>query len=271
MSYIRLDSFDLLLAAVLVGTNAGISIWLRLAMERQLLIAALRMVVQLTLMGFFLKTLFEISSLPFTLAAMLAMILFAGNEVRLRQKRRFEGFWSYAVGAVSLFFSVALVTAYSLGTQIQADPWYAPRYAIPLFVMILGNTMTGTSLGLNTITETLARERAAVEARLALGHPYFTAVREPLRDAARTGFIPIVNSMAAVGLVFLPGMMTGQILSGVDPIEAIKYQMLVMFLISGGTGMGVILAIHIGAWRLTDRRDRLRLDRLAGPGEPGNG
>ena len=81
--------------------------------------------------------------------------------------------------------------------------------------------------------------------------------------ALRTGLMPIVNAMAATGLVALPGMMTGQILSGVDPVEAVKYQTLIMFLIAGGTGFGALTAVLAGAWRITDKRHRLRLDRLA--------
>jgi putative ABC transport system permease protein len=75
--------------------------------------------------------------------------------------------------------------------------------------------------------------------------------------------MPIINSMAATGVVALPGMMTGQILAGVDPAEAVKYQILIMFLIAGATGTGVLLAVLGTAWRLTDDRHRLRLDRLA--------
>jgi putative ABC transport system permease protein len=75
--------------------------------------------------------------------------------------------------------------------------------------------------------------------------------------------MPIVNAMAATGLVALPGMMTGQILSGVDPTEAVKYQILIMFLIAGGTGFGALTAVLAAAARITDGRHRLRLDRLA--------
>ena len=84
-----------------------------------------------------------------------------------------------------------------------------------------------------------------------------------IRAALRSAFMPIVNSMAATGLVALPGMMTGQILAGADPMEAVKYQILVMFLIAGGTCLGSVAAAYGGAWRLTDARHRLRLDRLA--------
>ncbi|MGI9383497.1 MAG: ABC transporter permease [Methyloligellaceae bacterium] len=86
----------------------------------------------------------------------------------------------------------------------------------------------------------------------------------------KTGIMPIINSMSATGIVALPGMMTGQILSGVDPLEATKYQLLIMFLICGATALGVLVAVLGGAWRLTDVRHRLRLDRLRIE-EDGNG
>jgi putative ABC transport system permease protein len=136
--------------------------------------------------------------------------------------------------------------------------------------MILGNTMTGISLGLDVLTSRVASERAAVEARLALGATAREALLPVTRAALRSGFMPSVNAMAAVGVVSLPGMMTGQILAGVDPADAVKYQLLVLFLISGGTGLGTLAAVLVAGRRLTDHRHRLRLDRLA-PAETGSG
>jgi putative ABC transport system permease protein len=86
-----------------------------------------------------------------------------------------------------------------------------------------------------------------------------------VREALRTGLLPTINSMSAIGLVFIPGMMTGQILAGVAPMDAVKYQLLVMFLIAGGTALGVVGAVLAGSYRLSDARHRLRLDRLSGP------
>ena len=133
-----------------------------------------------------------------------------------------------------------------------------------LFGMILGNTMTGISLGLDTLHTALQRERVAVEAKLLLGSSRWDAVSVARQRAIRSGFTPIINSMAATGIVSLPGMMTGQILSGVDPQEAVKYQLLITLLIGGATGLGVLAATFASIWRLTDSRHRLRLDRLAG-------
>ena len=146
-TYISLDLIDLALAAVLLVLNGALSIWLRLALERQLFIAAGRMCVQLGLMGLVLKTLFELVSPWLTGLAVLIMVLFAGREVMGRQERRFRGFWAYGLGTSSVLFAGVLVTVFALATQIQADPWYHPRYSIPLLGMILGNTMTGIPWG----------------------------------------------------------------------------------------------------------------------------
>ena len=190
------------------------------------------------------------------------MGLFAGHEVRARQERRLRGAWGYGLGAGSVMCAAGLVTLFALSVQIRPEPWYAPRYAIPLLGMVLGNVMTGVSLALNDIGLTLTRERNAVEAQLALGATRWTALKPITRRALRSGFIPIINAMAATGVVALPGMMTGQILAGVDPTQAVRYQLLVMFLIAGATGAGVYLAVFASLARLTDERHRLRLERL---------
>ena len=139
-----------------------------------------------------------------------------------------------------------------------------PRYAIPLLGMVLGNTMTGVSLGLNGLATGLVTRRAGVEARLMLGASRHEALRPVVRAALRNAMMPIINAMSASGVVSLPGMMTGQILGGVAPSEAVKYQILIMFLIAGGTGIGAVTAVLGGTWRLTDHRHRLRLDRIGG-------
>jgi putative ABC transport system permease protein len=130
--------------------------------------------------------------------------------------------------------------------------------------MVLGNTMSGISLGLETLIGGMKRERLAIEARIALGHGRMQALEGPLRAALKTGMMPIINAMAASGVVSLPGMMTGQIMAGADPVEATKYQIMIMFILAGATASGTLLATLAAARRLTDERARLRLDRLAG-------
>ena len=262
MTFITLDYFDLALAAVLVLGNAGLSLALNLGLEKRLLIAAARMVIQLVLVGLVLNKLFELVSPLWTSLAALAMIAFAGREVMARQEKGFTGLWAYGLGSGAMLMAVTMVLLFALNTQIQPDPWYDPRYAIPLLGMILGNAMTGISLGLQRLTEGTRQRRAAIEAQLALGADRHKAMLPITRDALRSALMPVVNSMSATGLVFLPGMMTGQILAGVSPMEAVKYQLLIMFLIAGGTALGAVTAVLGGVYRLTDQRHRLRLDRL---------
>ena len=262
MTYIQLDAWDLAVAASLIGVNAALSVVLRLGLERRLLVAATRMVIQLLLVGLVLKALFAAASPWLTLAVAVVMIGFAGYEVTARQSRRLAGAWTWGLGTGSMMLAGTSVTLLALTAQIGADPWYDPRYAIPLLGMVVGNAMTGVSVGLDRMLGTVVRERAAIETRLALGQTITEALSDVRRDAVRAGLIPIINSMSAAGVVFLPGMMTGQILAGVDPVDAVKYQVLVMFLIAGGTGLGVLAAVLGAGRRLTDSRHRLRLDRL---------
>ncbi len=252
----------LILASLLVVANGVLSFLLQLGLGRQLLVAALRMIVQLFMVGWILTELFRLVSPWFTLGVAMIMLMFAGYEVHARQTKSFRGYWGYGLGVSAMLVSAFIVTALALTAFLQPDPWYHPRYAIPLLGMILGNTMTGISLGLNTLTTTANRDYAGIEAQLALGESMRASMRPVSREALRTGMMPIINAMAATGVVSLPGMMTGQILSGVEPAVAVKYQLLIMFLIAGATTLGVLLAVYSGVYRLTDERERLRLDRL---------
>jgi putative ABC transport system permease protein len=262
MTYISLSVWDVAAVSVFVLMNGLLSLWLALGIERQLLVASVRMVVQLSAVGAVLTVLFSVATLPWTLAMAGVMVLFAGHEISARQKRPLSGWWGYGLGTTTMTLAAAMLTAVALLGVLQPDPWYAPRYAIPLLGMILGNTMTGIALGLDTLTTAAVRERAVIETRIALGASRFEALRMPMQEAMRRGLMPLINSMAAAGVVSLPGMMTGQILAGIPPAEAVRYQLMIMFLISGATGLGLFLAIVGGAWRLTDSRHRLRVERL---------
>ena len=127
--------------------------------------------------------------------------------------------------------------------------------------MILGNAMTGIALALNTLTSNMAQDRSAIEAQLCLGATRWQACGSSTRSAIRSGMMPMINSMAAAGLVYLPGMMTGQTLAGAPPTEAVQYQILIIFLIVGATGLGVLMTVYGGLTYLTDHRHRLRLGR----------
>ncbi len=265
MSVLALSPFDLAIAATLVLALAALSLRLQLGVERQLLFSAARSTLQLLLIGVVLKVLFENAQLLWVALMAGVMIMLAGREVMVRQKRRLVGGWGFGVGTLSIFVSSFAITVLALLVVIGSNPWYAPQYAIPLLGMILGNTMNGIALGLDRLTQDAAQKRQIIETRLALGQNWKQAIFDCRREAIRVGMIPIINAMSAAGVISLPGMMTGQILAGTPPVEAVKYQILVMFLIAGGTGFGTVVAVSLAARRLFDERQRLRLDRLALP------
>lgn len=262
MTLITLSVWDLSLAALLIIALALLSFQMRLGVSRSILIAALRTVIQLLLIGLILKWLFGTTHPGWLILVATIMLLVAGREVMVRQQRRFAGIHSFALGTISLFISTIVVTLLVLTVVISADPWYTPQYAIPLLGMMFGNTMNGIALGLNRLTQTAWQQREVIEARLTLGQTPLQAISDIRRESTRSGMIPIINAMAVAGVVSLPGMMTGQILAGADPMDAVSYQILIMFMVTAGTGIGTIFAVAMASRHLFDERERLRLDRL---------
>ena len=219
---ILLSHADLSIAAAMVIMLALLSLRLQAGISRQLLVAALRTAVQLTLIGLVLKTLFANVHLGWISLMALFMLLVAGREVMARQERRFSGWWGYSIGTVSMFLSSFTVTVFALVVILGDSPWYAPQYAIPLLGMLLGNTMSGIAIALDRLTQSAWQQRGVIEARLILGARSGDAIADSRRQAIRSGLIPIINAMAAAGVVSLPGMMTGQIIAGEPPVEAGK-------------------------------------------------
>ena len=261
-----LSPLDLALAASLLVLLGALSWRLQLGLGKQLAIAAARTTVQLLLIGQILRLLFAHVHIGALLLMSLVMLAAAGREVMERQHRPIRGIYGWLIGTGSMFISSFTVTLLALVVIIGNVPWYTPQYAIPLLGMLLGNTMSGVALGMDRMTETLWLQRQVIEQRLLLGQTAGQAVREIRSQAIRAGMMPILNSMATAGLVSLPGMMTGQILGGSSPLDAVHYQILVMFLICAGTGFGTVVAILGVERHLFDSRHRLRLDVLRSVG-----
>jgi len=261
--FIALSPTDLLLAAALLVIAGGLSWRLQLGVEKRLLVAALRSTVQLLLLGLILHSLFSTKSPWMITLVGSVMLAVAGYEVWSRQTRRLRGWWGYGTGALSMLLSSVTIALLSVSIILQPSPWYHPQYLIPLLGMLLGNTMTGIAVAMNTLGREAWSRRGEIEARLMLGDKAAESIADIRRASLRAGLIPIINSMATAGVVSLPGMMTGQILAGGDPMEAAKYQLMIMFLIAAGTALGATSAVMIMAHRLFDERERLSLQRLA--------
>jgi len=259
-NYIELSYWQVGAAALLILVNGAISMVLKLGLEKRLVTAAVRTVIQLLLIGLVLQWVFSHARWYVVVAMMVVMALVAGVAAVRRTDRRYPGIWLNAI--LSVWLSSWVITAAALFGIVDVDPWFKPQYAIPLLGMILGNTLNGISLGLDRLGEELTGRRSDVEGLLALGATRWEAARTPLSRAVRTGMIPIVNTMMVVGIVSLPGMMTGQLLAGVDPAQAVKYQVVIMFLIASGTALGTVGVVLLSYKRLFNHRHQFRYDLL---------
>jgi putative ABC transport system permease protein len=258
--FIELGPPQLVIATVLVVAAGAVSMALRLGVERRLGIAALRTVIQLGLLGLILEQIFAVENPFLVVGLLLLMTVFAARESVTRASRGYRGilFDAWLTMAATCFVVGGAVTQVVVGVE----PWYDPQYVIPLLGMILGNSLTGISLCLDRFMDHLEVRSAEVELRIAFGATRHEALAAPLRDAVRTGMIPIINSMAAAGIVSLPGMMTGQILAGSPPLQAVAYQIVVMFMIAAAVALGAMLVVVLAGRHFMGADATLRLDRL---------
>lgn len=262
MTPISLGPLDLALTASLIVAEAALSLLLGLGIHKQVTIAAARMVVQLLLVGYALRLIFALTSPALTLLAVTLMAIVAVREIAVRPEQRLARAGNYTISLAAVTATTALTAILALVTAIRPQPWWSPQYAIPLVGIVLGSVLNFASLALDHVLDAARQRRPAIEAQLALGASFAAATRPLLRGAIRRGTLPIINQMSAAGLITLPGIMTGQILAGLDPVEAVKYQILLMFLLAGSSVLAGAIIAYLALRRLTDERDRLRLDRL---------
>ncbi len=255
-----LGTLDLVVAGGLVLVAGVVSVVMRLGLGRKLAIAALRTVVQLILIGYTLQWVFGLDSAPLVMAWLALMIVAAGRAAVQRPNRWYRGVLGHAW--LTLLLSATLTTFSVTGVIIGVEPWYEPQYVIPLLGMCLGNALTGISLCLDALLEALVERRGEVELRLGLGASSWEAARPMVRDAVRRGMLPILNTMTVVGVVSLPGMMTGQILAGADPLQAVKYQIVVMFMVAATTAMGCIIVTSLAFKSLFSERHQLLATKI---------
>jgi putative ABC transport system permease protein len=256
----NLSLWDVALAALLIVVNGAVSVLLKLDLERKLAWAAVRTVVQLLAIGYVLAWVFAYARWYVVLPLMIVMTLIAGFAGAGRGTRTYAG--QRADSILSIWASAWLVAAVGLFAVIRIRPWYEPQYAIPILGMILGNTLTGVSLGIERMTEELTARRDRVDMALALGATRWEAAQGPARQAVRAGMIPTLNQMAVVGVVSLPGMMTGQVLAGQSPLQAVRYQIVIMFLIAASSALGTVGAVLLTYRRLFSPEHRFLASRL---------
>lgn len=254
---IEIGPLQLFLCLGFVLLAGSASVYHKLGLGRDLLVGTIRTFAQLFLMGYVLKFVFDVHYSWLVLLMFAGMITAAVQIIRGRVKERSIPF--VIPTFLAMLVSYTLVTFLVTAVIVGAKPWWTPQYFIPLAGMIVGNSMTAISISLERLFSDLKSRRAEVEMRLALGADYREASQDILRGAVRAGMIPSINSLMAVGLVSLPGMMTGQILSGTDPLIAIRYQIVVMLMIVAATSLGSLLVTGLVRKRCFSTAQRLLL------------
>ncbi len=208
----------------------GLSSWQGLGLEMSLAIATGRTVIQLLGVGYILAVVFALNDPFAVLAVLLVMLTIATITARNRISKKIPQLLYVVFGAI--FFSTALTLSYTNLLIIQPENWYEPQYLIPLTGIVLGNAMNGAAIAGERLVSTISSSRLEIETHLSLGATPQQAVATYRKDAIRAGLIPTLNQMMVVGVVTLPGIITGQLLSGIDPLNAASYQILIMFMLA---------------------------------------
>ncbi len=229
-SLININTLDLIIGLGLILTAIGLSRWQKLMLEGELIVGAIRTLIQLIAIGYVLKYILALDNWYLILSFIALMIIVASITVTRRQKKPTKEL-PYLIGiALTAGSGVSVLVATQVILQIK--PWYEPYYLIPLAGMVIGNSMNGATLAVERIDSEIKNKKMEIEAYLALGATAKKAASSCIKAAMRAAMIPTINSMMVVGIVSLPGMMTGQILSGTSPLVAVKYQIIVMYMIA---------------------------------------
>lgn len=232
---------QLFLATGFMVVTGGIAFAMGLGLTKSLWIATARTYLQILALGLVLRWVFGIDSPWLVIGLVGFMTLMSAVTIVGRAPDAPEGVLGRTFFAMSV---TGLVVTFAVtGLVVRVDPWYLPRYVIPIAGMVLGNSMNGIALALERTFADLDAREDEILALTALGATPWEAARPSIRSALRAGMIPGINTLSAAGIVFIPGMMTGQVLAGADPLVAAPYQIVVMVMVATADVLGSTLAV----------------------------
>jgi len=243
-------------AALLILVPLAVSFYLKLGLTRTMLFSALRMAVQLVFMAFYLSFLFKLDNHWVNAGWMAVMLAVAAGTV-VKRSGLSARLFALPVFA-SLVFSVSLTLLYFNAMILHLDQVLAARYFLVIGGMLLGNSLRGNVIGLSSFYQSIQRNEARYLTHISLGASLSEATVPYLRQALKASLNPTMASMATMGIVWLPGMMTGQMLGGTNPMAAIKYQVAIMFSIFMLGCSTILLSIFLTRRRSFDGYGRLK-------------
>ncbi|MDD2586771.1 MAG: iron export ABC transporter permease subunit FetB [Syntrophomonadaceae bacterium] len=242
-TYIPISNLQLAFSVLLVLITGLISALLKLGLLKSLIWGTIRAFVQLTLIGYVLTYIFALNNLIVIAMVILFMCFVASREATRRVKNvpHHTGILSFLSLSASTFV-VGLIVVIVI---ISPQPWYSPQVVIPIFGMLLGNSMNAIALSLDRMYSEVHSHIDEVEQLLCFGATPWESVLNYIKNAVAAGMTPTINSLMVVGLVSLPGMMTGQILAGMNPQSAVRYQFIVMVMIAASVAIGCLLIVGL--------------------------
>lgn len=260
MEYISLGYTDLLIALVLILIPIVISFQRKLGIEKDILIGTVRTFVQLMIIGYVLKYIFSFKKWYFVLLMVAVMAVVAGYNAVKRQQTQIKGL--FPLVTLSIFLGAGIAMATLIALILRVRPWYEPQYLIPISGMMLGNAMNAAALAVDRLIGEARSRRWEIEAALALGASPLKAINPLLRDTARAAMMPTINAMMIVGIVQLPGMMTGQIIGGVAPEQSVRYQIIIMYMLTTSVTISCITILYFFYRKLFTKDEQLNFDLL---------
>jgi UDP-glucose/iron transport system permease protein len=220
----------------LVALAAAISFWRKADLERDIVVATVRSIVQLTLVGYAIKLIFEVDTLWLVFALLTVMVFFGALTARDRADKVPGSFWP-------LLIALALAGASTLGLVVALGIFEAtPRYLVPVGGMVIGNAMTASAVALNRLGDEMTDSRPRIEATLALGATAREAAMPIVRRSLRSGMITLVDSTKTTGLIFFPGTMVGMLLAGANPTDAVRLQLILLYTLLGSVSIAALVA-----------------------------
>jgi putative ABC transport system permease protein len=253
---VDLDLTRMSLAMGLMAIAIGLSLWGQLGLTKNLAIATVRSVVQLAVVGYLLDAVFDLKQPLPVLGLILLMSVLASLEAKNRIQVKIKYVLPLVWLAVAVGSGVSLV--YTSLLVIHPETWYSPQYLIPLAGMILGNAMNGAAIAAERLTGKISERSSEIETHLCLGATPFQAIAAYQKEAVKAAMIPTINAMMVVGVVVLPGTMTGQILAGVSPLLATRYQLAILFAITTANLITAMLATHLLSLQFFTKADQLK-------------
>ncbi|BAZ32891.1 hypothetical protein NIES4074_53980 [Cylindrospermum sp. NIES-4074] len=226
---IKLDLVDLVMAVGLMAIAIGLSAWEKLGLELNLAIATGRTILQLIVLGYVFDFIFAVGNIWAVLAILTVMLTIAAIAARNRISQKIPQVLPLVWGAI--LASTALTVLYVNFLIIQPNRWYEPQYMLPLAGILLGNAMNAAAIAGDRLVSTINMTSVEIETHLSLGATPQQAVKQYRKEAIRAALIPTLNQMMLIGMVALPGITSGQILAGVNPLDAVSYEILIMFMV----------------------------------------